>query len=367
MSSPEPQETESQKDSSEIQVGTPDASAAPPGLEGPSTPTTSTQQSQSSGRGPPSDSSSSTPTGPVRINPVTPGPSTSGTSAPLSFSRARFPAWTSRPVTSNISAVRHRGPPVRQRPNLLRPGIDFPVFDTGVNESGPHSSSQPSSAPSRPVIHIDGTVGPTERPDHSSECTCELCCSYFHHSNYFLRGTHDPTGRPLPSYASDIESPIRSTAAPDLAGRAALRASRRQAEGHATAARSRRNAAPSQATQVQQPPFQPTVGYSPIPGRSYYYGPEWYPPYAAIYPVYAAGQGPNPGLPRSATLGGLQVPTPHVGQQAFQAPQQPQETQEGRESREREERIRRYREQHERAISFSELDDEEFIPNIKNP
>ncbi|KAI1469186.1 uncharacterized protein F4812DRAFT_321226 [Daldinia caldariorum] len=47
-----------------------------------------------------------------------------------------------------------------------------------------------SKAISNAVIHIDGTVGPTERPDHVPGCTCELCTSYYHPSNYFLRGTH---------------------------------------------------------------------------------------------------------------------------------------------------------------------------------
>ncbi|KAI1799717.1 hypothetical protein F4811DRAFT_557553 [Daldinia bambusicola] len=311
MSSPKPQETESQADSSDIQLGNPDASA-PSGLEGPSTPRAPTGRSQSPSRGPPSDSSSSTPTGPVRTNPVTSGPSTSGVSASISFSTASFPAWTSGPVTSIIPAARHRGPHARQRPNLLRPGLDFPVFDMGINEFGPRSGSQTSSAPPRPVVHIDGTVGPAEAPDHNPR----------------------PEAPELPIPRIELLFVLSKD-------------------------------------KPKQPPSQPAVGFGQNPAQGHYYGADWYPPYAAIYPVYAAGQSPfHDPLPGT-------TPGPfHVGLQALQAPhepqvsqesQEPEETPEERENRERDERIRRYREQHERAISFSEEDDAEFIPHITNP
>lgn len=93
--------------------------------------------------------------------------------------------------------------------------------------------------------------------------------------------------------------------------------------------------------QYQQPQFQlgPAHGHVSVQGQ-----------YQGQYP------GPSQGPLKGAH--------PHFNEKELK---ELKEYRERKEREEREERVRRFREQNERAIGFNESDDEEFIPNIRNP
>ncbi|KAI1480173.1 hypothetical protein F4774DRAFT_425275 [Daldinia eschscholtzii] len=340
-------------------------------LRGPSAPPASTGQPQVPG--------------PVASGPPASGPPASGVSS-ASLPVVRLPPLTSGPSTSGIPASGPPAPPTHQGFAQPRPGIDYPIFypraDTGVYDPAFYSAPPPPPpAAPQPTVNPDGTPGPLQRPHHFYGCSCALCASYYHPSNYFLRGTHDPTGRPPAPYAGSAGTPSQSTgvSALDRPGLEALTRQAREYMSQGSAGQSRNPNAP-QMQQYPQPPQAAgaqgqTQGQTQAQGQHQAYN-SYFPPYNMYHPTYAPAQGATQGPPQGTAQANARVPAPHFPQQAPQAtqvpqapqaPQAPQETEEERERRERDERIRRYREQHERAVGFSESDDEEFIPNIKDP
>ncbi|KAI0850578.1 hypothetical protein F5Y00DRAFT_268327 [Daldinia vernicosa] len=223
-----------------------------------------------------------------------------------------------------------------------RPGIDHPIFysrgNAGVYDVAFYPPAQESSQ--QPASHGDAAAT-SPRPNHPYGCCCQDCRSYYNPNNYFISGTHDPAGHtgahhPDPSGA---HHPGPGGAAPQTHGtgvytldRAGLEALNLQAQNymHQTATSQHNLRVPQM--QYLQPPFQPGPAHGQVP-------------------VQGQHQGPARRLPPRVEFNEREL----------------KELQAYRERKAREERVRRFREQNERAIGFNESDDEEFIPNIKNP
>ncbi|KAF3059350.1 hypothetical protein GL218_05142 [Daldinia childiae] len=254
---------------------------------------------------------------------------------------------------------RRQDPPAFRGIPALIPGVDYPVFypragtghyDAAFYSAPPQPSQQPSQQQSQLPANAEETpIQTLQHFPHYYGCYCIDCVRFYHPSNYLARGTHGPTGpreahHPGPASVQpqapvSAQAPASNVYALDRAG---LEALNRQAHDYVfqTAASHGRNVRVPQ-MQYQQPQIQSG-------------------PASAQVAVQGQHQGQQPGPSQST----LKANHPHFNEKELK---ELKEYRERKEREQREERVRRFREQNERAIGFHESDDEEFIPNIRNP
>ncbi|KAI1655264.1 hypothetical protein F4813DRAFT_391976 [Daldinia decipiens] len=223
-----------------------------------------------------------------------------------------------------------------------RPGVDSPIFyfrgRTGPYDAAFYSAPGPSQ---QPANEEEAVATPLRH--HYYGCPCVDCLRYYHPNNYFTHGSHDPTGVP------GAHHPGPGGAAPQTNAndvhaldRAGIEALNRQAQDYVfqTATSHARNVRVPQ-MQYQPPQFQSGPAHGQVAVQGQYQGQH---------------QGPSQGPPKGSH--------PKFNEKELK---ELKAYRERKEREEREERVRRFREQNERAIGFHESDDEEFIPNIRNP
>ncbi|KAI8963285.1 hypothetical protein F5Y11DRAFT_346626 [Daldinia sp. FL1419] len=209
------------------------------------------------------------------------------------------------------------------------PGVDSPLYYPRDNNGVYDAAFYPNTPiPQQAASQSSASVTPTQPGRHFYGCACASCVAFYHPSNHFSRGSHAAAGSPSTQYVAGtvMQPPGTGVYALDQAGMQALN---KQAHSHVaqTALQQQQTSAP------QALPFPPE-----------------------FHPASSRGQ--------ASIQDGQQTQGSYFNERELK---EIHNYQKRKENEERDKRIQRYREQHERAAGFHESDDDEFIPNIRNP